>query len=43
MLAPDGMDRGFVVAVSGVLAAALAAYAVLSATWRAGPSRPTDR
>ncbi|MFI2651474.1 hypothetical protein [Micromonospora fulviviridis] len=29
VLAPDGMDRGFVVAVSAVLAAALAAYAVL--------------
>ncbi|MFG3303156.1 hypothetical protein [Micromonospora chersina] len=29
VLAPDGADRGFVIAVSAVLAAALAAYAVL--------------
>ncbi|SCL53353.1 hypothetical protein [Micromonospora chersina] len=29
VLAPDGTDRGFVLAVSAVLAAALAAYAVL--------------
>ncbi|MEU9743558.1 hypothetical protein AB0E12_30690 [Micromonospora chersina] len=29
VLAPDGTDRGFAIAVSAVLAAALAAYAVL--------------
>lgn len=40
VLAPDGTDRGFVIAVSAVLAAALAAYAVLGEPVRraVGPS-----